>query len=59
MLNTPLQDKLHKPLYISNTCEHSWIMMIVGGSKMSQTEYDLKALIYPAYDTPHKLYNMI
>ena len=26
------------------------------GSKMSKTEYDLKA--YPAYDTPHKLCNI-
>ena len=25
------------------------------GSKMSKTEYDLKAIIYSAYDTPHKL----
>ena len=28
------------------------------GSKMSKTEYDLKAILYPAYDTPHKLCNI-
>ena len=32
-------------------------MMIVEGRKMSQTEYDLKAIMYSAYDMPHKLYN--
>ena len=26
-------------------------------SKMSKTEYDLKAIMYSAYDTPHKLFN--
>ena len=51
MLGTPPQDKLHKHLYISNACEHSWIMMIMVGSKMYKTEYDLKAIMYPAYDT--------
>ena len=25
---------------------------------MSKTEYDLKAIIYSTYDTPHKLYNI-
>ena len=30
-------------------------MMIMGGSKMSKTEYDLKAMMYPAYDTTPKL----
>ena len=25
---------------------------------MSKTEYDLKAIMYPAYDTPHKLCNI-
>ena len=30
-------------------------MMIMEGSKMSKTEYDLKAIMYSAYDTPHKL----
>ena len=24
---------------------------------MSKTEYDLKAMMYPAYDTPHELCN--
>ena len=28
------------------------------GSRMSQTEYNLKAIMYSAYDTPHKLYNI-
>ena len=55
MLGTPPQDKLHKVLHIFNACGHSWIMMIMVGSKMSKTEYDLKAIMYPAYDTPHKL----
>ena len=27
----------------------------MGGNKMSQTEYDLKAIMYSAYDTLHKL----
>ena len=30
----------------------------MGGSKMSKTEYDRKVMIYPAYDTPHKLCNI-
>ena len=54
MLGTPPQDKLQH-LHISNACEHSWIMMIMVGSKMYKTEYDLKVIMYPAYDTPHKL----
>ena len=34
-------------------------MMIIEGSKMSKTEYDLKAIImYSAYDTPNKLRNI-
>ena len=33
-------------------------MMLMEGSKMSKTEYDLKALMYSAYDTPHKLGNV-
>ena len=55
MLDTPPQDKLHKHLHIFNACERSWIMMIMVGSKMFKTKYDLKAIKYPAYDTPHKL----
>ena len=54
MLGTPPPDKLHKHLHISNACEHFWIMMIMVGSKMYKTEYDLKAILNPAYDTPHK-----
>ena len=58
MLDTPPQDKLHKHLQIFNACEHSCIMMIMVGSKMSKTEYDLKTMMYLAYDTPHKLCNI-
>ena len=58
MLGTPPQDKLHGHLHASNACEHSWIMMIMVGSKMYKTEYDHKAIMYPAYDTPHKLCNI-
>ena len=58
MLGTPPQDTLHRHLHISNACEHSWIMIIMVGSKMYNTEYDLKAIMYPAYDTPHKLCNI-
>ena len=41
MLDTPPQDKLHKNVHIFNAYEHSCIMMIMVGSKMSKTEYDL------------------
>ena len=58
MLGTPPQDKLHKNLHISNAYEHPWIMMVMVGSKMSKAEYDLKAIMYPAYDTPLKLCNI-
>ena len=30
-------------------------MMIMEDSKMSKIELDLKAIMYSAYDTPHKL----
>ena len=33
-------------------------MMIMVGSKMSKAEYDPRAIMYPAYDTPHKLCNI-
>ena len=52
MLNTPPQDKLHKHWHISNTCERSCIMTMMVGNKMSKTEYALKSVTYPAYDTP-------
>ena len=58
MLDTPPQEKLHMHLQIFNTCEHYCIIMIMVGSKMSKTEYDLKAMMYPAYDTPHKQCNI-
>ena len=32
--------------------------MIMEGSKMSKTEYDLKDIMYSAYDTPGKLCNI-
>ena len=70
---TPPQEKLYMHLHVLNACEQSCIMMIMGGSqvkskssqrfllqqnKMFKTEYDLKAIMYPAYDTPHKLCNI-
>ena len=58
VLDTPPQDKLYKHLHVFNACEQSCIMMIMGGSKMSKTEYDLNAIMYPAYDIPHELYNI-
>ena len=33
-------------------------MMIMEGSNMSKTEYELMAIVYSAYDKPHKLYNI-
>ena len=50
MLETPQQDKLRRQLL--NACEQSCIMMIMGGNKMYKTEFDLKAIMYPTYDTP-------
>ena len=44
MLDTPPQDKLYRCLQVFNACEHSCIMMLMGGSKMSETEYDLKVI---------------
>ena len=44
MLDTPPKDKLYRRLQVFNACDHSWIMMIMGGSTMSKTEYDLKAI---------------
>ena len=35
MLDTPPQDKLYRHLHMRNACEHSGIMMIMAGSKMS------------------------
>ena len=43
---------------VVNAYEQSCMMMIMEGSKMSKTEYDLKAIMYYVYDTPHKLYNI-
>ena len=34
-------------------------MMIMVGSKMFKTEYDPEAIMYPAYDTLHKLCNIM
>ena len=59
MLNTSPQNNLHNHLHLFNACEQSCIiMMIMGSSKMSK-EYDLKAIMYPAYDTSHKLCNVV
>ena len=44
MLDTPPQDKLYRHLQVFNACEHTCIMMIMGGRKMSKTEYGLKAI---------------
>ena len=44
MLDTPPQDKLYMRLQVFSACEHSCIMMIMGGNKMSKTEYDFKAI---------------
>ena len=59
MLDTPPEDKLYKHLHVSNACEQFCVTMIMGGSKMSKTKYDLKAIIYPAYDTTYKLCHYI
>ena len=32
--------------------------MIMEGSEMSKTEYDLKDIMYSVYDTPRKLCNI-
>ena len=54
MLNTPPQDEyLHVAIAHEQSC-----IMIMEGSKMSKTEYDIKAMMYSAYDTPHKLCNI-
>ena len=44
VLDTPPKDKLYRHLQFFNAYEHSCIMMIMGGSKMAKTEYDLKAI---------------
>ena len=41
-----------------NACEQSCIVMLVAGSEMSKTEYDLKAIMYFAHDTTHRLCNI-
>ena len=38
MLNTPPQDKIYKHLHVFNACEQSFIMMIMGGSKLSKKQ---------------------
>ena len=47
MLDTPPQHKLHKLLQIFNACEHSCILMIMVGCKMSKKEYDFMAMAHP------------
>ena len=58
MLDIPSQNEFYKHLHVFNASEQSCIMMIMGGSKMSKREYDLKAITDPAYDTPHKMCNI-
>ena len=55
MLDTPPQDKLYRRLQVFNACEHSCIMMIMGDSKMSKTENDLKAICILPMTYPKKL----
>ena len=50
--------QVNKRMHIFNACGQSCIMMILEGSKMSKTEYDLTAIMYSAYDTPYKLCNI-
>ena len=46
---------LYTHFYVVNAHEQSRIMMmIMEGSRMFKTEYDLKAIMYSAYDTAHK-----
>ena len=44
MLDTPPRDKLYRRLQVFNACEHSCIMMVLGGIKLSKTQCDLKAI---------------
>ena len=57
MLDTPPQDIL-QALYVFSACDESCVLMIMEDSKMSKIEYDLKAMMYSAYDTPYKLCNI-
>ena len=41
-----------------NAHERSCMMMIMEGRKMFKTEYDLKAIMYSAYNAPHKVHNI-
>ena len=50
MLDTPPRDKPYKHLHVHNAREQFCIMMIMGGSKLSKIEYDLKAIMHPAHD---------
>ena len=52
MLDTPTQDKLYGHLHVLNACEQFCIIVIMGGGNMYNPEYDLKVIMYPAYDTP-------
>ena len=45
----------YKHLHVVNAHEQSCMMMVMEGSKMSQAEYDLKAMMYSAHDTPWTL----
>ena len=49
---------LYKLLHVVNAHGRSCVMMIMEGSKIFKTEHDLKARMYSAYNTPHKLHNI-
>ena len=56
MLTTPPHDTV-QAFTCSKAHEQSCMMMIMEGNKMTQTEY-LKAIMYSAYEIPHKLYTI-
>ena len=44
---------LYRHLYVFSACDESCVMMIMEDSKMSKKEYDPKAIMDSAYDTPY------
>ena len=40
---------------VFNACEQSCIIVIMRGSSMHNAEHDIKAAMYPAYGTHHRL----
>ena len=57
MLDTPRQGKLYRLLQVFNACEHSWIMMIMGGSKCLKQNTTLRPYVSCPWHTP-KLCNI-